>query len=152
MRPAAGEVDFVKEYASVDPAQRRTYMPKFTREELIAAHKQIIEEQKEELMRAGKAAEWLCGKSSLITRVMHRPYSTGLRKDVPYLHEYVLVMSYDQYDLFNEWLEERLQAPEPGIHRNEKGFWLTLGEEDGFPNGTRYYCYTEYYDAHASGY
>lgn len=127
-------------------------MKEFTREELTRAWHQMEREREAERQTAERAARWLRSKCREPVQEVQLPSyaSRGNRDDAPYLPQYLLRIHYTKYDAdFNAWLKARLVSPPemPGIHRDESGFWLDLGPDEGFPAGTRYYCYTSLTDA-----
>jgi hypothetical protein len=125
----------------------------YTKDELLEAYAQMEREREQEATLAEQAAAWLGARCGLnVGAVSPPPYATsGMRQDVPYLPEHWLAIQYCEYDDFNDWLKARLVRPpeRPGISRDEAGFWLELGPSEGFPAGTRFYCFTDWYDSHA---
>ena len=128
-------------------------MRTFTKRQLVSAWYQIEQARNNERALAMKAALWLNERCDLSLSVTEAAVPVA-RPDAPYLPTYWLSISYSQYSNFNEWLRARLVKPPelPGISREESGFWLELGKAEGFPAGTRFYCHTAYYDAHAGGF
>ena len=128
-------------------------MQKFSQQELIEAYNQMQIQKKEEYQKAEKAAKWLKAKCHLETSVSQLPpYVWQNRADIPYLPECILCIHRDQYDHTNNWLEDKLKNPvkRPGIGRND--FYIDLSDEEGFDQGTKFYCCVVYSDAHSSGF
>lgn len=131
-------------------------MRKFSRKQLLRAYAQMQEEGRREASLAEQAAKWLTDQSGLSVHATRpsRYVSDGNRSDIPYLPEFLLAIIVEKYAAVGEQLRSQLTSPpeREGINRDEAGFWLELGKSDGFPDGTRYYCYTETVDAQESGF
>ena len=118
-------------------------MRKFAGNELIEALKQVKEERAEELSLAQKAADWLNGKIDLAVQ----PVAYGAKEGAPYLSTYLLAVIASFYDHPEKQIKELSQAEEfekkslVAIGRDRTCFWVNLGSDEGFPAGTRYYCY-----------
>lgn len=127
----------------------------FSREELIQAHNQIEEERKKERELAQKASLWLYQRIQIPVSFSLFPIYSGepVRPDAPYLPLYLLIIRCTEYTgEFNDWLKEKLEDPIIGIARSERGFWLRLGPEEDFPQGTKFYCATHHVSAHGAGF